>query len=82
MNEQLQALQDNRTWDLVPCFSQHSLVMGLYKKLKSNESLKRYKASLVALGYQQEYDINLDRTFAPIVKLTPESTILTLVTKS
>ena len=79
MQEELDALAQNHTWDIVPspvgvkpicCKWVFSL------KLKSDGSLDRYKARLVALGNRQEYGIDYDETFAPVAKMTTVRTIL------
>jgi hypothetical protein len=47
-------------------------------KLKSDGSLDRYKARLVALGNKQEYGLNYEETFAPVAKMTTVRTILAI----
>ena len=81
MQEELDALEKNHTWDIVPspvgvkpigCKWIFSL------KLKSNGTLDRYKAHLVALGNRQEYGIDYDETFASVAKMTTVRTILAI----
>lgn len=61
MNLELQALQTNDTWDIVPLPAGKKSVgcKWVYKvKSKANGSLERYKARLVAKGYTQEYGVD------------------------
>jgi len=79
ISEELAALERTSTWDLVP------LPLGavpitckwVYKvKTRSDGSIERYKARLVARGFQQEHGRDYDETFAPVAHMT---TIRTLV---
>ena len=46
--------------------------------MKSDGSLDRYKARLVALRNRQEYGIDYDETFALVAKMTMVRTILAM----
>ena len=73
MNEELQALSKNETWDFVP-HSPHKKEIGcrwIYKvKYNADGSVNCYNARLVAKGYAQTHDIYYEETFAPMVKMT------------
>jgi hypothetical protein len=50
--------------------------VGLKVKIHSDGSLERYKARLVAHGFQQEQDHDYDETFAPVAHMTTICTLL------
>ncbi|XP_078159603.1 putative mitochondrial protein AtMg00820 [Carex rostrata] len=83
MSHELYAFAKNGTWVLVP--SQPDLnVIGckwIYKiKRKADGSIERYKAHLVAKGYNQEASIYYHETFSPVVKPTMIRVVLSLAT--
>ena len=64
MKEELDALDQNHTWDIVDCPSAVKSIGSkwIYSiKLKYDVSLDRYKARLVALGNKQEYRLTMRR---------------------
>jgi hypothetical protein len=77
MDVDYDALMRNKTWHLVP----PNIVdcKWVYKiKRKSDGSLDRYKAHLVAKGFKQQYGVNYEETFSPVVKLATIRVILSL----
>lgn len=61
MDEEFSALQDNKTWHLVPAQEGKNLIdcKWVYKiKRKADGSIDRYKARLVAKGFKQRYGID------------------------
>ncbi|KAL6269518.1 hypothetical protein ACE6H2_026429 [Prunus campanulata] len=81
MQEELEALQMQGTWSLVPCPSQKNIVGSkwIYKiKRNADGSIARYKARLVAQGFSQQPGLDFSETFSPVVRHTTVRLILSL----
>ncbi|KAI5336311.1 hypothetical protein L3X38_015578 [Prunus dulcis] len=81
MQEEIDALQMQGTWSLVPCPQQKNIVGSkwVYKiKRHENGSVARYKARLVAQGFSQELGLDFSKTFSPVVRHTTVRLILSL----
>jgi len=81
MNEELIALQCTHTWDIIPMPPGANSISckWIYKiKTKSDGSVKRYKACLVARRFTQECNIDYEETFAPVAKMTSIRTLIAL----
>jgi hypothetical protein len=79
MAEEIAALERTGTWDLVPCPPRARPITckWVYNvKTRSDGSLERYKAHLVAHGFQQEHGRDYDETFAPVAHLITLRTLL------
>lgn len=81
MLHEYHALQRNNTWTLVPLPSDANVVgceWVLKKKRKSDGSLDRHKARLIAKGYHQSPGIDYIDTFSPVVKPITIHLIITI----
>ncbi|CAH9116494.1 unnamed protein product [Cuscuta europaea] len=81
MEEKFNALISNHNWDLVPFDADNNVVGSkwIYKtKYLPDGSVDRYKARLVAQGFNQQAGIDFTETFSPVVKLTTVRIVLTL----
>lgn len=81
MAAEFNALQVSGTWSLVP--PRHSMNVLPNKwvfciKRKSDGSIKRYKAQLVANGFHQQEGIDYVETFSPVVKHTTICSVIAL----
>ena len=85
MKEEFDALSKNHTWDLVTLPPGKSVVSckWIYKiKTRSDRSIERYKARLVAKSFTQEYEIDYEETFALVARISSVRALLTVAAAS
>lgn len=77
----MKALQKNSTWEMVELPQGKKIVLCKWLfsiKYKSNGTIDRYKAKLVAKEYTQTYKIDYQETFDPMAKMNIVRVILSL----
>ena len=83
-NDEVKALQDNETWDLVRPPTDGDVIPGkwVYKvKLEPSGRVDKYKARYVAKGFKQVEGLDYFESFAPACKPDPFRILLQLSAK-
>lgn len=79
MLDEYSSLLQNKTWTLVDKPANQKVIDNkwVYKiKKNPNDDDKRYKARLVVRGFTQQYGIDYQETFSPVVRFTSLPAIL------
>ena len=84
MEEVIQMIEKNNTWELVnrPLGKDIIGVKWVYKtKLNSDGTIQKHKARLVAKGYSQQPRIDYNETFAPVARLDSIRALIALASQ-
>ena len=82
MQEEIDALERNGTWELVPSLLGAKPVGNKWvfnAKFQVDGSIERYKTRLVAKGFTHILIKDYNATFAPMIKLTTVRLLISLV---
>ena len=80
MKEEMDSLENKKTWDLVHLPTGRALHNKWVYKLKEEDGgKKRYKARLIIQEFAQKKGIDFDEIFSHVVKMTSIRTILSLM---
>ena len=85
MNEEIDSIEKNQTWDLVdiPSNKTNIGVKWVYKtKLNEKEEIDKHKDKLVSKGFSQQYGVNYDETFSPVARMDTIIVVLSITTKN
>jgi hypothetical protein len=85
MSEELAALDRIGTWDLVPLPSHTVPITSKWVfnvRTKSDGSMERYKACLIARGFQQTQGLDYDQILAPVAHMTTIHTLIVVAASS
>jgi hypothetical protein len=82
MDEEMDSLRKNDTWDLVPFLNGWKPIGCKWvfkKKINLDGNVEKHKARLVAKGYSQVEGIEFGEIFSPVAKLTSIRFLLSIV---
>lgn len=81
MDEEIQAIKKNDTWELTTLLEGKKLIRVKRvnrTKYNPNGEVNRYKAQLVAKGYKQKPDVDYFEVFAPVARMDIINMILSI----
>lgn len=84
MKDELKSINDNKTWELSELPSNRKAIGSkwVYKlKFDNQGNITRYKARLVAQGFNQKYGTDYDEIFAPVARSTTFRILLSVAAK-
>ncbi|GKV20502.1 hypothetical protein SLEP1_g30621 [Rubroshorea leprosula] len=85
MDEEMNAIKRNDTWELVTLPQGHAAigVKWVFKEKKNSKGeVERYKARLMAKGHKQQHGIDYEEVFAPVARLETIRLIISLAAQN
>lgn len=85
MDREMNSILKNNAWELVDLPSGHKSigVRWIYKtKFNEKGEVDKYKARLVVKGYKQQYGINYQEVFAPVIRLETLRLVLAMAAQN
>ena len=85
MDEEMNAIERNKTWDLVelPKGKEVIGVKWIYKtKSNAEDKIERHKARLVVKGYKQQYGRDYEETFALVARMETVRAVLSIAAQN
>ena len=83
MESEMSSIRANKTRDMVVELPKNRRALPrkwvYWLKETSDSTNPKYKARLVAKGFRQEYDVDFDEIFSPVVKMTTLCFMLNVV---
>ena len=84
MDEEMNALDANGTWELTPLPKENKEIGCKWvHKIKHNVDglISKYKARLVTKGYAQTYGIDFEETFSHVAKMATMRVVIAMATR-
>ena len=84
MSNEVNSLKKNNVWTLVELPAGRKAIGSKWifkQKRDADGNVERYKARLVAQGYNQTYGVDYDETFSPVVRFESIRTIIGMAAK-